>query len=222
VARPFLSKTARILPKPGRPPEISQRDRSIYLADSGSVWNIRTEFVMKTLRLILLSVLFLSLLPISSRGQYYGRRYPNRRAMPVQQVPQRQLAPTNSPPVQPDPAATAPVPPPPPTAQATPNAVVRTQILVRVPPAPVDPQKARAAKEELVRRTVEFQKKRADEGSESAQYELGLRYLKGDGVEKDEAAGRKWLTLSAQNGYGAASKKLEELDKPAKTNKEEK
>jgi TPR repeat protein len=90
-----------------------------------------------------------------------------------------------------------------------------TQAVVRIVRPPVDPEKARAAREEAVRRTVAFQMKRAEEGSESAQYELGLRYLKGDGVERDEAKGRHWLGLSAKNGYGPATRKLEDLDKPA-------
>ena len=91
---------------------------------------------------------------------------------------------------------------------------IRTQAVVRLPRPPVDPVKAKAAKEEAVRKTVEFQKKRASEGFESAQYELGLRYLKGDGVPQDEMMGRKWLRLSAVNGYGPAIRKVEELDRP--------
>jgi len=86
----------------------------------------------------------------------------------------------------------------------------------------LDPAKAKANKDEALRKTVEFQKKRAEEGFESAQYELGVRYLKGDGVEKDEAMGRKWLQESAKNGYGAAAQKLEELEKPKTPVKEEK
>ena len=98
------------------------------------------------------------------------------------------------------------------TAPAQQRTVV-TQYVVRVPPPPVDPEKAKAQKADLLRRTIEFQRQRADEGSESAQFELGLRYLKGDGVEKDEETGRKWLQLSAKNGYGPATLKLEELQR---------
>ncbi len=67
------------------------------------------------------------------------------------------------------------------------------------------------AKQETLRKTIEFQKKRAAEGSPSAQYELGLRYLKGDGVDKDEAAGMKLLEESAKQDYKLAKKKIEEL-----------
>lgn len=103
------------------------------------------------------------------------------------------------------------------SATNAPASVSTNRLVYRPSPPPVDPGKARAAKEEAVRKTVEFQKKRADEGSESAQYELGVRYLKGDGVEKDEATARKWLTLSSKNGYGPATRKLEEIDHTAKS-----
>ena len=67
-----------------------------------------------------------------------------------------------------------------------------------------------------MRKTIEFQKKRAAEGSPSAQYELGLRYLNGDGVEKDEAVGLKFLEDSAKQDYTLAKKKLEELKEKKK------
>jgi len=63
---------------------------------------------------------------------------------------------------------------------------------------------------------IEFQKKRAAEGSPSAQYELGLRYLAGDGVEQDEAAGMKLLEQSAAQDYTLAKKKVEELKEKKK------
>jgi len=72
------------------------------------------------------------------------------------------------------------------------------------------------AKQETLRKTIEFQKKRAAEGSPSAQYELGLRYLKGDGVDKDEAAGMKLLEESAKQDYTLAKKKIEELKEKKK------
>lgn len=68
-------------------------------------------------------------------------------------------------------------------------------------------------KDELDRRVVAFQKQRAQEGSPSAQYELGLRYLKGQGVEKDLPTARKWLTLAADAGNAEAQKKLLEIPK---------
>jgi TPR repeat protein len=38
-----------------------------------------------------------------------------------------------------------------------------------------------------------------------------MRYLNGDGVQKDLAAARKWLQAAATNGHTLAPKKLEEL-----------
>jgi len=98
--------------------------------------------------------------------------------------------------------------PPPPAAVPSPN-----NAAVPAPPPPADAEKA---KQEALRKTIEFQKKRAAEGSPSAQYELGLRYLKGDGVDKDEAAGMKLLEESAKQDYTLAKKKIEELKEKKK------
>lgn len=75
------------------------------------------------------------------------------------------------------------------------------------------PEKTKEQKAETVRKTVEFQKKRADAGAPTAQYDLGIRYLTGDGVEKDGELARKWLKAAATNGNSQAVKKLAELDK---------
>jgi uncharacterized membrane protein len=115
--------------------------------------------------------------------------------------------PANQPPARP-PAA--------PPAATRPPAVAPAQPAVTVVPAPVDPEKEKAKQAEALKKTIEFQKKRAEEGSPSAQYELGLRYLKGDGLEKDVEAGRKWLEKSAQQDYSLAKKKLEELNEEKK------
>ena len=77
----------------------------------------------------------------------------------------------------------------------------------------VVPGKTDKEKEELVRKTVEYQKQRAEEGSATSQYDLGMRYLKGDGVEKDLELARKWLTKSAEGGNSQAKEKLSDLDK---------
>lgn len=61
-------------------------------------------------------------------------------------------------------------------------------------------------------KVLEFQQKRAAEGSATAQFDLGMRYLAGDGVEKDEATARSWLQKAAANGNSQATKKLRELD----------
>ena len=75
----------------------------------------------------------------------------------------------------------------------------------------VVPEKTKEQKDEMLRKTIEFQKKRAEAGAPSAQYDLGMRYLTGDGLEKDPKLARKWLYSSATNGNSQAVKKLKEL-----------
>jgi TPR repeat protein len=65
---------------------------------------------------------------------------------------------------------------------------------------------------DLVARTVAFQKQRAESGSAQAQYDLGLRFLSGDGVEKDESAGKAWLQKAAKQDFAAATLKLKQID----------
>ncbi len=81
------------------------------------------------------------------------------------------------------------------------------------PPAPVVREKSQQEKDEITRKTVAFQKQRAEAGAASAQYDLGVRYLTGDGVEKDPETARKWIEASAKQGYSMAVRKLEELNK---------
>jgi TPR repeat protein len=155
-----------------------------------------TCLLMKTLRLILLGAVLAEIAFLSSaQAQIYSPRRLMRRIAPQ---------------VQRGPATAQPAPAPAPAAPAAPPPAARAQIVVR--PA-IDPGVAKAAREEADRKAIAFEKKRADEGSESAQYALGMRYLKGDGVEKDEVTARKWLTLSSKNGYIAATRRLEELNK---------
>ncbi|MEO6182402.1 MAG: hypothetical protein ABIP71_04780 [Verrucomicrobiota bacterium] len=103
-------------------------------------------------------------------------------------------------------APTAPTPPP-------------RAATVTPPPATVSvltnaiPEKTKEQKAEIQRKTIEFQKKKAEEGAPSAQYDLGMRYLDGDGLEKDLTLAKKWLTASATNGNSQAVKKLESLNK---------
>ena len=103
----------------------------------------------------------------------------------------------------------APPAPPPQRAPQVPSPTPPGQVFV--PAAPVDPEKARAEKEAMTKRTVEFQKKRAEAGSATAQYDLGLRYLKGEGVEKNLVEARKWFEAAAKQGHPFAAKKLEEI-----------
>jgi TPR repeat protein len=102
------------------------------------------------------------------------------------------------------PPANQPAPPPP----ARPGAAPAQPVA----PAPIDPEKERAKQADALKKTIEFQKKRAEDGSASAQYELANRYFFGEGVERDAATGRKWLEKSAAQDYAPAKKKLAELD----------
>jgi TPR repeat protein len=104
-------------------------------------------------------------------------------------------------------------PPPPPGApgSARQPAPPTTQVIVSTNLVPA--QKTDEEKAELLKKTIEFQKRRAGEGSATSQYDLGMRYLKGDGVEKNLEEARKWLELSAKGGNNQAKAKLEELDK---------
>ena len=81
-----------------------------------------------------------------------------------------------------------------------------------VAPAPEDPVVAAAKQSEAAKKAVESQMKRAEAGSSGAQYDLGVRYLKGDGVEKDPSLARKWLSASAKQDNTSAQRKLAELD----------
>jgi TPR repeat protein len=53
--------------------------------------------------------------------------------------------------------------------------------------------------------------KSAENGDPVAQLEVGKACLEGKGVERDEAAGRKWLEQAALQGVQAATKRLQEI-----------
>lgn len=97
---------------------------------------------------------------------------------------------------------------------AAPGAAVR-------PATPVDAAKIKEHQSQTEKNLVEYQLKRAEAGSGHAQYELGVRYLTGKGVEKDEKLARKWLQKSAQGKNPNALKKLKELKWPLEDPKEE-
>jgi len=63
----------------------------------------------------------------------------------------------------------------------------------------------------LTTKIIEFQKKRAAEGSPSAQFSLGVRYLNGDGVERNLEKGKVLLEMSAEQGNQQAKEKLKEV-----------
>ena len=134
---------------------------------------------------------------------------PNSGAQSARQLTRKIVPPSNNPPSPGGAPAYGVVPAPPravPPASGTTNAVP-------APPPPADPEKA---KQETLKKTIEFEKKNAEKGSAWAQYSLGLRHLTGDGVEKDEAAARKWLEAAAKNNDSRAKKQLEELNEKKK------
>ena len=87
------------------------------------------------------------------------------------------------------------------------------------PPAAAAPREltpAEAAKAQIKQdkndvKQFEFYKRRAEEGSDDAQYQLGVRYLAGKGTPKDEKLGREWLGKAAKQGHALATKQLAEL-----------
>ncbi len=103
------------------------------------------------------------------------------------------------------------------TQPRTPNTTLPPGPVVSPPPAVpavtvTNSPKAQAEREAAKKRAIEFQRKRAEGGSASAQYELGVRYLNGDGVEKNPAEAHKWLTAAARQDHVWAKKKLAELE----------
>jgi len=150
---------------------------------------------MKTPLVVVIGLL--TVLP--SFGQYSARRL-TRKVAP-------QPAPTHQP-VQPQPA-------PQQAPAAAPQAVYRAPATVLTPSAPADPAKVAAQKSKSERDLIEWQKQRAEAGSDNAQYELGMRYLTGNGVDQDEKIGREWIKKAAKNGNAQASKKLAELSESA-------
>lgn len=82
--------------------------------------------------------------------------------------------------------------------------------------APKAPPTAAELEEKQMQMSLEEKKKlqwqtdRAEKGSDSMQYTLGMRYLNGDGVTKDPKKARKWLDASAKQGNADAKKVLAE------------
>jgi hypothetical protein len=132
---------------------------------------------------LLLSLALVSTLP--ALGQITARRLTRNVApQPQQPAPVRPAAPQYAP-----------------GAPATPQRPPTEKEIARI--------KADKSKNEV--KQFDFYKKRAEEGSDHAQYELGMRYLTGKGTDPSEKLGREWLAKSAKQGYSQAKKKLEEL-----------
>ena len=65
-----------------------------------------------------------------------------------------------------------------------------------------------ARRGETEKKAVEFQIKRANEGSAQAQYDLGMRYFNGDGVDVDIEKAVLWLSKAAEGGHSGAKQKI--------------
>lgn len=70
----------------------------------------------------------------------------------------------------------------------------------------------RQTAEETERKVLEFHIRQAEAGSARYQYELGLRYLEGRGVEQDPVKGREWLEKAAAGGNADAVLKIKALE----------
>ncbi len=130
----------------------------------------------------------------SSFGQYSARRL-------TQRIAPQPAAPQNNQQQAATPAAPQPAPP----------VYPQYQYAATAPARPVDPAKAAAEKAKNEEKQFDYFKRRAEEGSDHAQYELGLRYLSGKGTAPDEKLGREWLAKASKNGNSQATKKLTEM-----------
>jgi hypothetical protein len=61
---------------------------------------------------------------------------------------------------------------------------------------------------------LENQQDRAKAGYRTPQYDLGMRYLTGNGVERDNERAKHWLQLAAAQGHTRAKKELAQLEQP--------
>jgi len=156
------------------------------------------------MRTILLAVAMVAT-AASSFGQYSARTLTRRIAPQVRPAPptyqQQQQQQNQTQTQQPQPQATAQPPPASAQYQYVPTTAAR----------PVDPAKAAAEKAKNEEKQLEYFKHRAEEGSDHAQYELGMRYLNGKGTAPDEKVAKEWFAKAAKNGNSQAAKKLAEL-----------
>jgi TPR repeat protein len=142
---------------------------------------------------IRLTFAFLAALPVFGQAYYSPRRITQRIAPPPA-APQPAPQPQAAPPQYYAPQYSAPAVP-----------------VVRAPLSPAEAAKAEAQKQKNEEKQFEYFKKRAEEGSDHAQYEVGIRYLAGKGVPADEKLGKEWLAKAAKNGNTPAGRKLAEL-----------
>jgi hypothetical protein len=68
------------------------------------------------------------------------------------------------------------------------------------------------ARAKLNQNALNWQLERAKAGSATAMRSIGMRFLTGDGLPKDEKQARDWLKKGADGGDSAAKKELAKLD----------
>ncbi|HEX3797404.1 MAG TPA: SEL1-like repeat protein [Verrucomicrobiae bacterium] len=72
-------------------------------------------------------------------------------------------------------------------------------------------EQAASAKSKTEARVLAFQQEQADKGDAYGQYKMGMRYLNGDGVDKDPQKGRDLISKAAAQGNKDASDELTKL-----------
>ncbi len=66
-----------------------------------------------------------------------------------------------------------------------------------------------AERKDFQQKSIEFDQKKAEQ-----EYRVGLAFLNGEGVEKNEAEGIRYLKMAAKDGHALAAAKLKELSVP--------
>jgi len=104
------------------------------------------------------------------------------------------------------------LPPPPPSvrpAHVTPSAT-GTAAAAKAPATAAEAEEKQMQLSLEEKKKLQWQTDRAEKGSDSMQFTLGMRYLNGEGVAKDPKKARKWLEASAKQGNADAKKALAE------------
>ena len=82
----------------------------------------------------------------------------------------------------------------------------------KAPLTPKEQEQKRLEESAEAKKKLQWVMDRAEKGSDTAQYTLGIRYVGGDGVPKDLEKAKKWLREAAKNGNADAKKKLPEVE----------
>jgi TPR repeat protein len=100
--------------------------------------------------------------------------------------------------------------PQPPRAMGNPNQNGAPAPVSKAPLSVEEKEQKKLEQSAEEKKKLQWQMERAEKGSDPAQYALAMRYINGDGVEKDPVRGLKWLKESAKQDNGDAKKKLAE------------